>query len=170
MQFVLRCDKIYTDQRKERAMPVVVTTMYRVIRLHNYINIGHDAEQSVAYRLTGELRKAGNTDFDEGSDIPEFGLSVKSFHFTLTSKELAGGSYEEMADDFFRRCPSKWFAYVTKDGIVYIMTPTEFRQFLDLFHEMDTSSKGFRVIRGKREPKAMMQWLDSLEYKSGWSF
>lgn len=153
-----------------RVARVKVVTMYRVVRLRNYINIGHDAEQSVAYRLTGELRKAGNTDFDEGSDIPEFELSVKSFHFTLTSKELAGGSYEEMANDFFRRCPSKWFAYVTKDGIVYIMTPTEFRQFLDLFHEMDTSSKGFRVIRGKREPKAMMQWLDSLEYKSGWSF
>lgn len=131
-----------------------------------YRNNGQRAQQNLDYQLTGQLRKADRVPFDKGSDIPEYRLSVKSYHFTLAS-DLQGSNYEEMKADFFARCHSVWFAYVTRSQLVYIMNRNQFAEFLDLFHELDRSSAsngGKVVIRGKREPKAMLQWLDELDY------
>lgn len=131
-----------------------------------YRNNGQRVQQNLTFQLTGQLRKADRVPFDQGSDIPEYHLSVKSYHFTLANN-LNGDTYEEMKADFFSRCHSTHFAYVTRSQLVYIMNREQFAEFLDLFHELDRSSapNGNKVvIRGKREPKAMIQWLDELDY------
>lgn len=131
-----------------------------------YRNNGQRVQQNLDFQLTGQLRKADRVPFDQGSDIPEYRLSVKSYHFTLANN-LSGETYEEMKADFFARCHSTHFAYVTRSQLVYIMNREQFAEFLDLFHELDRSSapNGNKVvIRGKREPKAMIQWLDDLDY------
>ena len=74
--------------------------MFKIELLNNYKNAGQNAEQSLAYALTGEIRKHDKVAFDKGSDIPEFKMSVKSARFTLAST-LNGESYEEMQADFF---------------------------------------------------------------------
>lgn len=140
--------------------------MFQISNVSNYRNIGHRAQQNLVYHLFGELRKADRTPFDRGSDIPEYDMEVKSYHFTLASN-LNGSTYEEMKADFFNRCHSKRFAYVTRSNMVYVMNRSEFSEFLDRFHEVDRSSKGVTIIRGKREPKAMLQWLDELDYMKG---
>lgn len=134
-----------------------------------YKNNGQRVQQNLVFQLTGQLRKSDRTPFDRGSDIPEYDMSVKTYHFTLASN-LNGSTYEEMKADFFNRCPSKRFAYVTRSNMVYVMNRSEFSEFLDRFHEVDRSSKGVTVIRGKREPKAMLQWLDELDYMKGWGW
>ena len=134
-------------------------------QISQYRNNGQRVQQNLDFQLTGQLRKADRVPFDQGSDIPEYRLSVKSYHFTLAS-DLQGNSYEEMKADFFARCHSERFAYVTRSQLVYIMNAEQFSEFLDLFHELDRSSasNGSKVvIRGKREPKAMLEWLEALE-------
>lgn len=144
-----------------------VIKMFRLeTQISQYRNNGQRHQQNLDYQLTGKFRKADRVPFDKGSDIPEYRLSVKSYHFTLAS-DLKGETYEEMKADFFSRCHSERFAYVTRSQLVYIMNREQFAQFLDLFHELDRSSaaNGNKVvIRGKREPKAMLKWLDDLDY------
>lgn len=141
--------------------------MFRLeTQISQYRNNGQKVQQNLDFQLTGQLRKADKVPFDKGSDIPEYRLSVKSYHFTLAS-DLKGETYEEMKADFFARCHSTHFAYVTRSQLVYIMNAEQFAEFLDLFHELDRTSapNGCKVvIRGKREPKAMLQWLDELDY------
>lgn len=145
----------------------MVNTMFTLeSNISQYRNNGQRVQQNLDFQLTGKLRKADKIPFDLGSDIPEYRLSVKSYHFTLASN-LQGNTYEEMKADFFSRCHSELFAYVTRSQLVYIMNREQFAEFLDLFHEIDRSSapNGNKVvIRGKREPKAMLQWLDELDY------
>ena len=140
--------------------------MFKIELLNNYKNAGQNAEQSLAYALTGEIRKHDKVAFDKGSDIPEFKMSVKSARFTLAST-LQGESYEEMKADFFRRCVSEIFAYVTKSGEVYMMTAEKFSSFLDNFSSVGYSSSkhGHRkIIRMRSESKEVLTWLTALEH------
>ena len=134
-------------------------------QISNYRNNGQRVQQNLDFQMTGQLRKADRVPFDKGSDIPEYRLSVKSYHFTLAS-DLKGDTYEEMKADFFARCHSTYFAYVTRSQLVYIMNAEQFSEFIDLFHELDRTStpNGNKiVIRGKREPKTMLEWLEALD-------
>lgn len=140
--------------------------MFKIKLLNNYKNAGQNAEQSLAYALTGEIRKHDKVAFDKGSDIPEFKMSVKSARFTLAST-LQGESYEEMKADFFRRCASEIFAYVTKCGEVYMMGRSTFEDFIDNFCTVGYSSSkhGHRkIIRMKSESFATLMWLKALEW------
>lgn len=138
--------------------------MFRIEEVSQYRNRGQKAQQDLSYHFFGELRKADNVPFDEGSDIPEYKMSVKSARFTLASN-LNGMTYEEQLEDFFNRCASTCFAYVTKANLVYVMDRATFKAFLDLFHTMDRDSRSHRpVVRCKSESRAMLQWLDDLDY------
>lgn len=140
--------------------------MFKIELLNNYKNAGQNAEQSLAYALTGEIRKHDKVAFDKGSDIPEYKMSVKSARFTLASN-LVGETYEEMKADFFRRCASEIFAYVTKNGDVYMMGRSTFEDFIDKFCTVDYSSSkhGHRkMIRMRSESCATLLWLAALEW------
>ena len=54
-------------------------------------NQGQARQQDVDYMLTGKIRKPDNVPFDMDSDIPEFGVSVKSSRFTLVSAARVHG-------------------------------------------------------------------------------
>lgn len=140
--------------------------MYKIELLNNYKNGGQNAEQSLAYALTGELRTHDRVPFDKGSDIPEYKMSVKSARFTLAS-HLQGDTYEEMKEDFFNRCASEVFAYVTKCGEVYTMTAEIFSSFLDQFATIGRQSSkngGNKTIRMRSETKEVLSWLMALEH------
>ena len=140
--------------------------MFKIELLNNYKNAGQNAEQSLAYALTGEIRKHDKVAFDKGSDIPEFKMSVKSARFTLASA-LNGESYEEMKADFFSRCASEILAYVTKSGEVYMMTSETFGRFLDAFASVGYSSSKnghHKIIRMRSESKEVLNWLAALNH------
>lgn len=140
--------------------------MYHIELLNNYKNAGQNAEQSLAYALTGEIRKHDKVPFDKGSDIPEFKMSVKSARFTLASN-LIGSDFAEMKADFFGRCASEIFAYVTKAGEVYELNKKQFETFVDRFCTLGRSSSknGNKLnIRMKSETKEVLTWLTALEH------
>lgn len=103
-----------------------------------------------------------NTPFDKGSDIDPLNLSVKSARFTLATN-LQGDTREEKIQDFFNRVHSTAFAYVARNGDIYIMNATEFQEFVVLFTSLQKASKkngGQVVVRAKSETKKMIQWFE----------
>lgn len=103
-----------------------------------------------------------NVAFDVGSDIETLKISVKSARFTLAS-HLLGETKEEKINDFFNRVHSTRFAYVTRNGDIYIMNATEFQQFVTMFASLQKASKkngGQMVVRAKSETKKMLQWFE----------
>ena len=125
-------------------------------------NNGINLEWSLNYTLTGTItEKHDNTAFDKGSDIESLHISVKSARFTLASR-LNGEDKDEMLNDYFERVASQEFAYITKDFKAYIMNAQEFKEFLIEWTSVERSSSkngGNKVLRGKNESKAMLEWL-----------
>lgn len=132
----------------------------------SYSNYGMHAEQMLAFTLTNEIRKHDHVAFDKGSDIPEYHMSVKSAKATIASAKLMHTDTKEgQIDEYFQRVASECFAYVTKDGIAYVMDMTEFRNFLETFVTMarESSKNGGGVkMRLCSETKAMLAWLASM--------
>ena len=125
-------------------------------------NAGIACEHDLYFALTGKIReKHDHTPFDKGSDIEELHLSVKSSNATLASK-LNGDSLEEMVADYFDRCASTAWGYVTKDRTAYLMNRVEFASFLNEFGTLDrasTKNGGQKIVRIKKESKKMLAWL-----------
>lgn len=128
-------------------------------------NRGQEAEYQFRYQTTGIIAKADKVPFDEGSDIPEFDMSVKTCRYSLTYKELAGDTVEQKMDDFCKRVASTMFCYIDEGDRVHLMPLSVFRQFVELFHELTYSSDNRNkvIIRGKRITKKtedpMRVWL-----------
>lgn len=130
-----------------------------------YTNNGQHAEQMLAYTLTGELRKAYDLRFDVASDIPEYHMSVKSDHATLVSgSHMVGDTFASQLKEYFERTASTSFAYVTNEGVAYIMNAREFEQFIVAFGSWEKESEkngGGHKIRIKHESKKMLRWLNA---------
>jgi hypothetical protein len=130
-----------------------------------YVNWGNHCEQALAYTLTGEIRKHDRVPFYADSDIPEYEMSVKSSAFTLASANVNhGDTFEEKLADFKARVHSKWFAYVTKDLIAYVMDLPTFERFVRTFCALDhesTQNGGGAKIKCRKESKKMLEWLAS---------
>ena len=128
-------------------------------------NRGQEAEYQLRYQTTGVICKADKIPFDEGSDIPEFDMSVKTCRYSLTYKELAGNTVEQKMDDFCKRVVSTMFCYIDENDRIHLMPLSVFRTFVESFHELtyasDDHSKA--IIRGKRISKKaddpMRVWL-----------
>lgn len=128
-----------------------------------YANFGNHAEQCLTYMLTGELRAHDHIRFDKGSDIPEYHMSVKSAKFTLMSGSLCESQdFDGIVEEFFQKTVSEQFAYVTQDMVAYIMTATEFKEFIYNFCrlERESSSNGGRYkVKMRMESKKVIEFL-----------
>lgn len=128
-----------------------------------YANFGNHAEQCLTYMLTGELRTHDHIRYDKGSDIPEFHMSVKSAKFTLMSGNLCESQdFDGIVEEFFQKTASEQFAYVTQDMIAYIMTATEFKEFVYNFCrlERESSQNGGRYkVKMRMESKKVIEFL-----------
>lgn len=130
-----------------------------------YTNFGMHVEQCLAYMLTGEVRKHDRVPFYVDSDIPEFGISVKSSGFTLASANVNfGETKEEKIADYMARVVSKTVAYVTQDMVAYMMNLEEFREFIEKFCYLGRESQahgGGLKLKCYKESKKMLSWLNA---------
>lgn len=123
---------------------------YFIPALGKWCNLGEFAELQLACALTGEIRDKGNTAYDRGLDIPEYGLSVKCGRASLANN-LGDGSKEERLDAFFRSVASTSFAYcvmVNDEMVVYTMDKREFRGFCETWAY--TTGKKLRLYKNTR--------------------
>ena len=128
-----------------------------------YKNNGMHLEQSLAYTLTGKIRKHDRVAYDKSSDIPEYDMSVKSAKFTLMSGSICKAQdFEGIIEEYFANTASKRIAYVTQDMNAYIMDMVEFNEFLHLFAflERESSQNGGRYkVKMRSESKKVIAWL-----------
>ena len=130
-------------------------------------NQGQARQQDIDYMLTGKIRKPDHVPFDVDSDIPEYGISVKSSRFTLVSAaRVYGETFDEIWNEYARRVHSKWFCYATATGEAYFMNLEEFESFVRAFCTVERESSkngGGLKIRCKKESKAMLTWLSAAQ-------
>ncbi len=136
---------------------------YSIANLRLHTKEGINKEQCLSYHLTSTYGKHDNLKWNEGSDIPERSMSVKSAKFSLcTGGQLKGESITEMLIDYFARVASTVFAYVTSEYRVYEMNANEFAEFLTEFTYLTPESgknNGQLKIKAKSESKKMLQWF-----------
>lgn len=125
----------------------------------SWINGGEMAEiGSKAVFGIAVLEKDANTPFDQGSDIEELEMSVKSSKFTLCCP--IGKSWEETITNYFQRVHSTSWCYtvIIEDEITcYVMNAEEFKDFLGSWAKWDGSRN---VVRGKATSGKMVRWLE----------
>lgn len=123
---------------------------YYIPALSKWCNLGEFAELQLTHALIGEIRGKGNTAYNEGSDIPEYHLSVKCGRASLAN-DLGDGSKEERLETFFQNVASRRFAYcilVDEDLIVYTMDKSEFRAFCEAWAY--ATSKKLRLYKNTK--------------------
>jgi hypothetical protein len=140
-----------------------MTTIKMTTIERRYANFGQHAEQTLAYTLTGEIRKHDRVSYTNGSDIPEYAMSVKSAKFSLMNGNLCESQdFDGIVEEFFRKTASKCFAYVTQEMECFVMNPEEFRcfvcQFCGLSRE-STKNGGRCKVQMRSESKAVLAWL-----------
>ena len=126
-----------------------------------YSNNGQHSQQVVDFTLTGNIRKADNHKWNEESDIPELNMSVKSARFTL-AYALEGETKEEKINYYFNNVKSTSWAYITNEGIIYIMNRIEFYEFLMFCTGLQlTSTKNGKhyTVKQNHETEKIRQWL-----------
>lgn len=142
-----------------------MTTIYCEQIERTYANSGMHAEQTLTYTLTHELRPHDHVPFDEGSDIPEYHMSVKSSKASLMSGNRCESQTKEgIIAEFIAKSASICFAYVIADfSKAYVMNGDEFTDFLMAFSGLTRESSkngGKAKVRLKAESKAMLEWLE----------
>ena len=138
-----------------------MTTIQALEITRTYANNGQHSQQVVDFTLTGNIRKADNHKWDADSDIPELNMSVKSPRFTL-AYALNGETKEEKIADYFSRVKSTSWAYITTEGIIYIMNRIEFYEFLMFCTNLQRSSSsngGHYTIKQNHETQKIRDWL-----------
>lgn len=136
-------------------------THYTIINHHFHAKEGINKEQCLDYHYNGRHGKHDNLKWNEGSDLPEQKMSVKSAKFSLCAGgQLAGATITEMIADYFNRVASTVFAYVTKTYEVYEMNANEFKDFLEVFGYLSYESSNHKIkIKAKDESQIMLKWL-----------
>ena len=135
---------------------------YTIINYNFHNKEGINKEQCLDYHFNGKHGKHDNLKWNEGSDLPEQNMSVKSSKFSLCAGgQLHGNNINEMIEDFFARVASTVFAYVTKTYEVYEMNATEFQEFLTEFGYLSYESGHHDKIKikAKSESKIMLDWF-----------
>lgn len=136
---------------------------YTITNYHFHTKEGINKQQCLDFYYNGRHGKHDNLKWNEGSDLPEQKISVKSAKFSLCAGgQLQGNNLSEMLNDYFARVASTIFAYVTRAYEVYEMNACEFREFLNLFTYFTRESsknKGSIKIKAKDESADMLKWL-----------
>ena len=112
---------------------------------YKYGNAGDIYEVILAWCKGLPAHKDPNGSYDTGSDLEEFGTSVKSWKFTLAT--IKANSFEETLDIYWKNVKSwNWsFGWIEGDELVeYNMNADEFNQFLYRFARFDNYSKAVR--------------------------
>lgn len=112
-------------------------------------NSGETAEAALVLATLGIIRERDNVAADKGSDIPEFDMQVKSDKCTVANDTL--DYHEHLKGD-----ASKLFAWVTRDGMVYILDKDEWEQAVTPYLCKDRDSKTKKVKLRLRETKKLI--------------
>lgn len=127
-------------------------TTFKFEILNGYRNRGQNIEQSIRYALTGEVCKADNKPATLCGDCGDY--QIKSARATICKGfDIA---HHLKAD------AAKAYIYGTQDGVAYIMTKAEYKEFAEAFGEKTRESKqngGAEKIRLRHESKALLNWL-----------
>ena len=117
-----------------------------------YKNNGQHLEQTFRFNLTGNIEKADNLPHDKGTDIGNY--SVKSARATVCKgTDLNAYLDTDKATEF---------VYITKNLVAYIMSKTEYIDFVNEFGTVTTESAkngGKEKIRLGHETAKMLEWL-----------
>lgn len=117
-----------------------------------YKNNGQHLEQMFRFTLTGELAKADNLPATAGADC--LGYQIKSARATLCKgRDLRAAMKNDKATAY---------AYVTKDGLAYLMNRDEYLEFGNEFGTLTRESDkngGAEKIRLGHETKKLLDWL-----------
>ena len=114
-------------------------------KTYKWGNYGEIVEVLLAWAKGLPAHKDPNGSYDTGSDLEEFGTSVKSWKFTLAS--IKADSFEKTLEIYWKNVKSwNWsFAWIEGEELVeYNMNADEFNQFLYRFCKYDKSSKAVR--------------------------
>lgn len=119
----------------------------------DYTNNGQASQQLFAYTLTGERQKADNIPHDKGADVLHY--QVKSARATVCKgTDIRAYLLTDKALEY---------AYVAKNGNAYIMSRTEYIEFVEMFGTVTRESSrngGAEKIRLKSESVALLNYLE----------
>lgn len=124
--------------------------------LGNYKNFGQDAEQTVRFELTGEIRKADNIPFTVSADCLMY--QIKAERATICK-----GSTLEDIKKHLELDKAEKYIYVSKNHKCYELDKTDFFTFVSLFFEVTTDSTkngGSQKIRLNRRFTDINKWLE----------
>jgi hypothetical protein len=144
-------EKTPTRARKEFT-PMKKIHCHEVARTYN--NNGNHAQQRFAFTLTGKAGRADNVPHNLAPDVLTY--QVKSARATIC-RGLDLLAY--LADD-----KAEGFAYVTAEGIVYLMDKGEYVAFCLTFATVTRESKkngGHLKMRLGHETKALLDYLEA---------
>lgn len=101
-----------------------------------------------------------NTSYDNGSDIEELKMSIKSSKATLAS--IYGNDFLEIVNTYFENVHSEVFTYMIDDDEMiteYQMNKAEFLQFVLRFAKLDKAKENLYKVRFSATTKKMVEWL-----------
>lgn len=128
------------------------TITMRTNFVSDYTNHGQASQQLFAYTLTGERQKADNIPHDQGADVLHY--QVKSARATVCKgTDIKAYLATDKATEY---------AYVAKNGNAYIMSRTEYIEFVEVFGTVtreSTRNGGAEKIRLKSESLALLAYL-----------
>lgn len=117
-----------------------------------YKNNGQHMEQWTRYTLTGEIAKADNLAHNLGADC--LGYQIKSARASVCKgTDIRAYLAADMATEYI---------YATADGIAYVMSRTEYIEFVEMFGTITRESQangGAEKIRLKSESLALLAYL-----------
>jgi hypothetical protein len=120
--------------------------------VRQYKNNGQHMEQWTRFTLTGETAKADNLAHDKGADC--LGYQIKSARATVCKgTDIRAYLATDMATEYI---------YATADGVAYVMSKTEYIEFVEVFGTVTRESAangGAEKIRLKSESVALLAYL-----------
>lgn len=110
--------------------------------------------------------KHDSSAYDRDSDVNagDTRISVKTSAFTLMAGSLCEGleDFDSIWNLYESRVHSNMFAYVTLQGLCYMMNIAEFKSFVYAFCKTERESEkngGAMKIRCRKESGKMLRWL-----------
>lgn len=138
-----------------------------ILNMTDYtVKLSEAAEWALCARYGIERTKHDSKPYDEASDVDagDVRISVKTSSFTLMAGSRCEGrkDFDAIWELYAAKVHSNWFAYVTQDGICYMMSLDEFKELVYMFCMLtrdSTKNGGLPKIQARKETKKMRKWL-----------